>query len=867
MKKQYDFRETEKKWYKTWLEKGYFRSEPDESKEPYVIVIPPPNVTDVLHLGHALNNTIQDIVIRWKRMEGYNAEWVPGTDHAGIATQVVVERKLAKEGKTRHDLGREKFVEEVWKWKEEHGSRIIEQLKGIGSSCDWSRTRFTLDESLSRAVREVFVRLYKKGLIYRGKYIINWCPRCHTALSNEEVDYKEENGKLYYIKYPLEDNSGYLTVATTRPETMLGDTAVAVNPEDKRYKNFIGKNVILPLVNIPIPVIADEYVDKEFGTGVVKITPAHDPNDFIVGKRHNLPQRIIMDTHAIINENGKQYQGLTREEARKKIIEDLDKEGLLEKIEDHNHNVGHCYRCKTVIEPYLSTQWFVKMEPLAKPAKKVVEDGTVKIFPQRWEKVYLHWLNNIQDWCISRQLWWGHRIPVWYCNDCGHENVSTEDVKKCEKCGSTNLQQDEDVLDTWFSSWLWPFSVFGWPEETEDYKYFYPTNYLTTASEILFFWVARMIMAGLEFTGKPPFTEIFIHGTVRDEQGRKMSKSLGNGIDPMEIVEKYGADSLRYSLIAASGIGQDPNIGHKNFESGRNFANKIWNATRFLITNAGDKLKYTDSPHVENDIDAWILSKLHKFIESTTDKLAKYRYSEVAKDLREFIWNEYCDWYLEFIKPSIYENKESSTLDTASYTLRIAMTLLHPIMPFITEEIYQILPHKTESIVIEKWPVKDAKYINNDVEEKIETLKNLITSIRNLRSSMGVQNNAKVNVHIFDETGYMENFTDYIKNLAKVEDIIFLKEDKKPDNSIGDVIKGAKIYMLLEGVVDVEKEKKKLEKEYNSLKKQIEKIENMLSNESFLKKAPENVINQKKNSMEEMKKKLDNIRSILDSLN
>ncbi len=867
MDKQYNFKETEKKWYTKWLDKGYFHAEPKEDKKPYVIVIPPPNVTDVLHLGHALNNTLQDIVIRWKRLQGYNAEWVPGTDHAGIATQVVVERKLAKENKTRHDLGREKFIEEVWKWKEKHGTRIIEQLKGIGSSCDWDRTRFTLDESLSRAVREVFVRLYEKGLIYRGKYIINWCPRCHTALSNEEVDHKEENGKLYYIKYPLKGGQDFLTVATTRPETMLGDTAVAVHPDDERYKRYIGKEVILPLVNEPIPIIGDEYVDKEFGTGVVKITPAHDPNDFIVGKRHNLLHKVIMDTKGIINENGKQYKGLTREDARKKIIEDLDKEGLLVKIEDHLHSVGHCYRCKTVVEPYLSEQWFVKMEPLAKPAKEVVENGTVKIFPERWSKVYLHWLNNIQDWCISRQLWWGHRIPVWYCKDCGHYNVSIEEPKKCEKCGSEDLYQDEDVLDTWFSSWLWPFSVFGWPNETEDYKYFYPTNYLTTASEILFFWVARMIMAGIEFTGKPPFTEVFIHGTVRDETGRKMSKSLGNGIDPMAIVEEYGADALRFSLIAASGIGQDPNIGHKNFETGRNFANKIWNAARFLITTAGERLA-DKKPEPKTIADKWILSSLQSLIKKTEDNLEKYRYSEVAKDLREFIWNEYCDWYLEIIKPAIYNESEESneTLAVASYVLKNAMILLHPIMPFISEEIYQRLPHDKDSIVIEQWPVYNENFVKDDAEKTMNILKDIVVSIRNMRASMGVPNTAKVNVHIYDANKTTDSIIEYIKYLAKVDFLTILTENTKPDKSIGDVVKGMNIYMLLEGVIDIEKEKLRLMKEKDALANQINKIKGMLSNESFLSKAPEHVIAQKKQTLNDMEDKLKGINGILESL-
>ncbi|HOM27821.1 MAG TPA: valine--tRNA ligase, partial [bacterium] len=741
MESKYNPLEIEEKIYKMWEENSYFYVKTDNKKEKYVIVIPPPNITGFLHMGHALNNTIQDILIRWKRMEGYNSLWVPGTDHAGIATQNVVEKELAKKGLTRKQLGREKFIEEVWKWKEKYGSRIIFQLKKLGASCDWTRTKFTMDETLSNAVKEAFVRLYKKGLIYKGKKIINWCPRCETALSDEEVEYKDEKSNLYFIKYPLL-RGGFIEVATTRPETMLGDTAVAVNPEDERYKNLIGEKVKLPFVERIIPIIADDKVEIEFGTGAVKVTPAHDPNDFEIAQRHNLDFILIMNEEGIMNENAGKFNKIDRFECRKLIVDELNKLGLLSKIEDYTNRVGHCYRCDTVIEPYLSNQWFVKMKPLAEPAIKVAEDGKLKFYPERWKKVYLYWLYNVKDWCISRQIWWGHRIPIWYCKNNCPPIVEKEELKKCPYCGGKDLTQDEDVLDTWFSSWLWPFSVFGWPEKTKDLEIFYPTNTLVTAQEILFFWVARMVMAGLEFMGDIPFENVYIHGTVRDNTGKKMSKSLGNVIDPVEIIDKYGADSLRFSLISLTAFGQDVFLSPNFHIKGRNFTNKIWNASRYLF-------KRCEELNIENinflkdkeNIDfpeKWILMKLDEIVKKTGNSLEKFYFNEALNNLYDFFWHDFCDWYIEISKVYKEENYiENIVIPIIFEVLTVSLKLLHPFIPFITEQIWQNLKKyikfESESITVSKWP-ESKNFYDRETFEKFERIKDIVIAIRDIKT-------------------------------------------------------------------------------------------------------------------------------------
>ncbi|HHY61018.1 MAG TPA: valine--tRNA ligase, partial [Clostridia bacterium] len=705
--KTYSPKEVEAKWYRYWEENGYFHQDVDPDREAFSIVMPPPNVTGSLHMGHALDNTLQDILTRWRRMQGYNTLWLPGTDHAGIATQVRVEEEIAKEGLSKYDLGREKFLERVWDWKHTYGNRITQQLRTLGASCDWQRERFTLDEGCSRAVREVFKRLYDKGLIYRGDYIINWCPKCQTTISDIEVEHHETQGHLWHIKYPLAGEDGYVVVATTRPETMLGDTAVAVHPEDERYRHFIGKTVILPLVNREIPVIADEYVDPEFGTGVVKITPSHDPNDFEVALRHNLPGLTVMDKQGRMNENAGPYQGLDRYECRKKIVADLEAQGFLLKVEEHQHAVGQCYRCDTVIEPMVSKQWFVKMKPLAEPAMRAVEEGRIRFVPERFTKIYLGWLENIRDWCISRQLWWGHRIPVWYCRDCEAEICALQEPEVCPKCGSKHLEQDPDVLDTWFSSALWPFSTMGWPEQTEDLKKFYPTSVLVTGRDIIFFWVARMIFMGLEFMQDVPFREVFIHGLVLDAQGRKMSKSLGNGIDPMEVIEQYGADTLRFMLITGNTPGNDLRFQYERLEGARNFCNKIWNASRFALMHLGDMEPGAPKERLEL-ADRWILSRLNHTVRQVTNYLERYELGEAARELYDFIWSEFCDWYIELVKPRLYGKVTPESRATAQqvlwYTLSEILRLLHPFMPFISEEIWQHLPHREGSLMLEKWP-------------------------------------------------------------------------------------------------------------------------------------------------------------------
>ncbi|MDI3534092.1 MAG: valyl-tRNA synthetase [Thermosediminibacterales bacterium] len=847
----YDPKKVEDKWYDYWLEGGYFTPEIDYSKRPFTIVIPPPNVTGQLHMGHALNNTMQDIIIRKKRMEGIPTLWLPGTDHAGIATEAKVKEQIAEEGLSKYDLGREEFLKRVWQWKEKYGGTIIKQLKKLGASCDWSRERFTMDEGCSEAVREVFVRLYEKGLIYRGDYIVNWCPTCHTTLSDIEVEHIEEEGKLWHIKYPFKDGSGYVTVATTRPETMLGDTCVAVHPDDERYKELVGRTLILPILNREIPIVADEYVDPEFGSGAVKVTPAHDPNDFEIGIRHNQEPIVVIDDEGKMTKNAGKYEGMDRYECRKTLIKDLDEQGYLLKVEDHYHNVGHCYRCDTTIEPMISKQWFVKMKPLAEPAIEVVKEGKIRFIPERFTKIYINWLENIKDWCISRQLWWGHRIPAWYCKNCGEIIVARETPKSCSKCGGNILEQDPDVLDTWFSSALWPFSTLGWPRETEDLKYFYPTSVLVTGYDIIFFWVARMIFSGLEFMKDIPFKDVVVTGLVRDSLGRKMSKSLGNGIDPLEVIEKYGADTLRFTLSTGNTPGNDLRFYWERVESSRNFANKIWNASRFVMMNLEDFTPKGDMDTAKLTIaDKWILSRYNSIIKEVTKSLDSYEFGIAAQKLYDFIWSEFCDWYIELTKPRLYgEDMESRV--TAQHVLWLVlsgtMKLLHPFMPFITEEIWQHLPHEGESIMVSKWPEFDEANCFPDDESKMYLIMEAIRSIRNIRGELNVAPSRKaeavVRVSSDDVLEILKEGAVYIKNLANVSKITFIeKKEDVPKKAMTAVISGAEIYMPLEGLVDIDKEIERLQKELKNLKSEIERANKKLSNKGFLEKAPKDVV-------------------------
>jgi valyl-tRNA synthetase len=862
MESKYNPHEVEEKIYKMWEEKSYFYVKPDSKKGKYVIVIPPPNITGFLHMGHALNNTIQDILIRWKRMSGLNALWVPGTDHAGIATQNVVEKELLKKGLTRKQLGREKFIEEVWKWKEKYGSRIIFQLKKLGASCDWTRTRFTMDEMLSNAVKECFIKLYKKGLIYKGKKIINWCPRCETALSDEEVEYKDEKSYLYYIKYPLL-NGGFIEVATTRPETMLGDTAVAVNPKDERYRNFIGEKVKLPFVERIIPVISDEKVEIEFGTGAVKVTPCHDPNDFEIAQRNNLDFVLIMNEEGIMNENAGKFKGYDRFECRKIIVEELKKIGLLSKIEDYTNRVGHCYRCDTVIEPYLSNQWFVKMKPLSKPAIKVAEEGKLKFYPERWKKVYLYWLYNIKDWCISRQIWWGHRIPVWYCkNEKCPPIVEKEIPQKCPNCGSYEIYQDEDVLDTWFSSWLWPFSVFGWPEKTRDLEIFYPTDTLVTAQEILFFWVARMVMAGLEFMGEIPFENVYIHGTVRDSTGKKMSKSLGNVIDPVEIIDKYGADSLRFSLISLTAFGQDVFLSSDFHIKGRNFTNKIWNASRYILKRCNElNIENVSFLKDRNDIyfpEKWILMKLDETIKKTTNSLEKFYFNEALNNLYDFFWHEFCDWYIEISKVYQDENYiKNKVIPVLFETLTTSLKLLHPFIPFITEQIFQNLKNyikfESESIVISKWP-EPVNFYDEETNKIFENVKEIVVTIRDIKTRFKISMEKEVECFYDGNLNELEKII--IKKLAGVKEIKKFTEGK---DIFVRHLKSGVLGITFYGIINILEEKNKKLKEIEKLKGILSGIEERLKNEEFIKKAPVEVIENEKNKKIEIKEKINNL--------
>ena len=877
--KVYTPKEVEDKWYEYWTSRDFFHAEINEQAPPYSIVIPPPNVTDVLHMGHAYNNTIQDIFIRFYRMLGYSAMWLPGTDHAGIATQNVVERYLKKEENlTRHDLGREKFIERVWEWKHKHGNIITEQLKKLGSSCDWQRERFTMDQGLSKAVIEVFCRLYEKGLIYRGEYIINWCPRCTTALSDEEAIHEEHEGNLWYIKYPIKDSEKFVTVATTRPETMLGDTAVAVNPEDTRYKKLIGKTAVLPVLNREIPIIADKIVDSKFGTGAVKVTPAHDPNDFEIGQRHNLRFVNVMNGDGTMNENAGIYNGYDRSNCREALVKQLTAQGLLTKIEKHTHAVAHCQRCETTIEPYLSRQWFVKVKPIAEPALKVVQEGKIKFHPEKWIKVYSNWMENIRDWCISRQLWWGHRIPVYYCLDCNNMMVRREEPSSCDKCNSSNIKQDDDVLDTWFSSWLWPFSTMDWPQDSPELKYFYPTSTLVTAPDIIFFWVARMIMAGLEFMGDIPFNTVYFNGLIRDAKGQKMSKSLGNGIDPLEMVEKYSADAVRFSLLMLTSEGQDINLSESSFEIGRNFSNKLWNAFRFLGMNLeNDSIEYasnekfTEQQQLLELCDRWILSRYFKTVRNVTKSLENFKLNEAVDNLYSFFWREYCDWYLELVKPRLYgENQEAKkiALGVGLFVLRGIVKLLHPFVPFITEEIWHHINVENETdLIISKWPQHNENYFNDQAEEQLSTMQQVIGAVRNIRGEMNVPPNKKARVIIKGpEVGLIKKNEIYIKSLAQVEEIISGNDVQKPKLSASSVVQNMEIFVPLEGLIDIEVEKARLEKEITRLEKQITGAERKLLNKDFLKRAPKEVIEREKQKSKDFQTNLDKVKANLSSL-
>jgi valyl-tRNA synthetase len=872
--KPYDPKETEDKWYRKWVEAGYFNGNPHSEQKPFTIVIPPPNVTDVLHLGHALNNTIQDILVRRHRMFGYETEWLPGSDHAGIATQVIVEKQLAKEGKTRREMGREKFVERTWTWANRNKDMILNQLKRIGSSCDWDRTRFTLDDSLSGAVTEVFLRLYEKGLIYKGFRIVNWCPMDQTSISDDEVEHIEVDSYLWHIQYKLKGSDEYLTVATTRPETMLGDTALAVNPTDARYKKLVGKTVILPILEREIPIVADNFVDVEFGTGVVKVTPAHDPNDFEIGRRHDLPQINIMNLDGTLNENAGKYKGLDRFEGRKQLLKDLEAKKYLVKTEKYKLSVGTHDRCNTIVEPMLSEQWFVKMAPLAEPAIEAVKTGKVRFHPEHWSKTYLHWMENIRDWCISRQLWWGHRIPVYYCQECGETIAAAAKPEKCPKCASTEILQDEDVLDTWFSSWLWPFSVFGWPEQTEMLKKFYPTDVLVTASEIIFLWVARMVMAGYEFMGDLPFSDVYIHGTVRDAEGVKMSKSLGNGIDPLLIVDQYGADALRISLILATPDGQDPWIGQNSFELGRNFNNKIWNAARFVMMNLGDEP--VDFDNLPKDklilIDHWILSRLGKTINTVNRNFDEFKLNNAAKVLYDFVWKDFCDWYIELAKPRLYdgtEDEKKTARQVSGYVLKRILVLMHPFTPFITEEIYHELTGK-ETIMKGPWPESDKSFEDDELENRLGRIQQVVNTIRNIRSEMNVPpgKRADVLIRVEDEDlgRVLKEYIDYYKGLARIENMTIASDIKKPPMSASGVIPGAEIFIPLEGLINVDSERQRLSKELGNLKNQLEKLSRKLANADYLANAPKDVIERDRGKKVDFESRVEKLNQNLEQL-
>ena len=867
LNKVYEPQSVEAEIYKMWQEGGYFHAERDEHKKPFTIVMPPPNVTGQLHMGHAMDATLQDSIIRFKRMQGYNALWIPGVDHAGIATQIKVEEELRKEGLTRYDLGREKFLERVWDWKNRFGNRIVEQQKKLGSSCDWDRARFTMDEGCSKAVREVFVSLYEKGLIYKGSRIVNWCPRCVTALSDAEVEYVDKPGHLWHIRYPLEDGSGEVIVATTRPETMLGDSGVCVNPNDERYKAIVGKNVILPLLNKPIPVVADDYAEMKFGTGCVKMTPAHDPNDFEVGLRHNLEVIRVLDDEGKVNSLGGKYEGMDRYEARKAIVADLEEQGYLVKVEDYAHNVGTCSRCHNDVEPIISAQWFVKMKPLAEKAIEVVKEGETRFVPDRFTKTYLNWMENVRDWCISRQLWWGHQIPAWTCADCGHITVSREDACKCEKCGSTRIERDPDVLDTWFSSALWPFETLGWPEKTPDLDYFYPTDVLVTGYDIIFFWVARMIFSGCEHTGKAPFHTVLIHGLVRDDKGRKMSKSLGNGIDPLEMIDKYGCDALRMNMVTGNSPGNDTRFYVERCEAMRNFANKLWNASRYVLMNLGED--FVPQLPTELEIaDKWVLSKLNTLISEVTDNMERYELGIAVQKIYDFIWDTYCDWYIELTKARLYSEdaqRKDTALQVLVYVLDQTLRLLHPFMPFITEEIWQSLPERESALIVAKWP-EAREALNFKTEEAhMESVMNAIRAIRNRRAEMNVPPSKKATLYVL--TSNPQVFTEgegFIQRLAYADKVELL--EKEPENLNGLVTcatADAKLYIPMGQLVDIAKEQERIGKELEKARKNLAGLNGKLSNENFVSRAPEAVVNAER---EKAKKAADLIAALEESL-
>ena len=855
--KTYDPKLVESAIYDMWMENDCFKAEPDPDKKPYSIVMPPPNVTGQLHMGHALDSTLQDILTRYKRMEGYSALWLPGTDHAGIATQIKVEEELrVKEGKTRYDLGREKFLERVWAWKEKYGSRIVEQQRKLGVSCDWSRSRFTMDEGCSRAVREAFCEMYDKGLIYKGSRIINWCPHCLTALSDAEVEYVDKPGHLWYIRYPLSDGSGDIVVATTRPETMMGDTGVAVNPNDEKFQHLIGKTCILPIMNREIPIMGDEYCEIGFGTGAVKMTPAHDPNDFEVGLRHNLDVIRVIADNGTINENGGKYNGMDRYECRKALVKDLEEQGYLVKTEPYSHNVGTCYRCHNDVEPLISAQWFVKMKPLAEEAIRVVKDGTIKFVPERFSKTYLNWMENVHDWCISRQLWWGHQIPAWYCDECGHINVSREDPTKCEKCGCTHLTRDEDVLDTWFSSGLWPFSTLGWPDlDSEDLKYWYPTTDMVTGYDIIFFWVARMVVSGMEQMKKEPFKTVFIHGLVRDDKGRKMSKSLGNGIDPLEMAEKYGADALRFNLITGNSPGNDMRFYVEKCEAMRNFANKIWNASRYVLMNLTvEETGLPDAADLEIE-DKWVLTKLNTLIKEVTENMDAYELGVASAKVYDFIWDTYCDWYIELTKARLYGENEKSKLAAQKvlvYVLDQFLRLLHPFMPFITEEIWQAIPHEGKFLMLADWPKYDESLNFGAEAAHMESVMNAIRSIRNRRAEMNVPPSKKSTLYVVSDKGEIfRQGEGFICRLAYADKVIICENDPEGhENMVCVVTNDAKLYIPLEELIDFEKELARLEKEKANCLKQIAMFEGKLSNEAFVSRAPEKVVAEQREKLE-----------------
>jgi len=868
--KGYEPKDVERKWYKYWEDNRLFRADSLSDREPFCIVIPPPNVTGTLHMGHALNNTLQDILCRFKKMKGYNVLWQPGTDHAGIATQNVLEKDLASKGTDRHTVGRENFIELVWEWRMKYGGLIINQLKRLGCSCDWSRERFTMDEGLSRAVREVFVHLYEEGLVYRGDYIINWCPRCHTALADIEVEHRETDSFLYYIRYTFEKQKGHLVVATTRPETLLGDTAVAVNPEDERYKNLSGLRVLLPVLNKPIPVIFDKYVDKEFGTGALKITPAHDPNDFEIGNIHQLERIKVIDENGMMNDLARPYQGMDRFKCREKILEDLKHEGLLEKVEPYRNAIGHCYRCKTMIEPLLSKQWFVKVGPLAENASRAVRDGKTRIYPANWETVYFEWMNNIKDWCVSRQIWWGHRIPAWYCEECGEVHVAREMPQNCQACKGKNLVQETDVLDTWFSSALWPFSTLGWPDQTDELNTFYPTSVLVTGFDILFFWVARMMMMGLHFMGDVPFEEVYIHALVRDAEGKKMSKSKGNVIDPLEVMDQFGTDAFRFTLAALAAQGRDIKLSEERILGYRHFVNKIWNAARLVLMNLDTEGNVEEKDRVHSLPDRWILSRLGQVAEEITQAIEDFHFNDAANLCYHFIWHEFCDWYLEMAKQGLYgkdRDIKESTRAVAQEVLMGALKLLHPFMPFVTEEIWEKLPGTEGSIMIARFPEASDYIKDENALKEMSLLMGIITGIRNIRGEMNISPSKKVNILIDvaekEEADFLSSNLVHIKTLAKVEDATIASGIPKPEASATAVSGQNQIYVLLKGILDFREERKRLEKQIEKIEKDIEVSNRKLSNRGFLKKAPAEIVEEVREKVETMTLKLEKLNQNL----